>query len=267
MSPKLPLVRLICLDVDGTLVGSSGLVPDGVWAAAERLRAAGIRLAVASGRPALGVAREHATRIDPEGWHVFQNGASLVHVKSGESRSTALAPASVARLIAHARAEAVDLELYTDLDYAVTPASERAHAHAALLGVPLPTQNFAALTAPIVRGQWLIPHERLPALMAFADAEITLSSARSPVMPDTTFVSITRAGVGKASAVRTLAQIHGVSLDQIMFVGDGHNDVEAMRTVGVAVAMGNAEPSAKAAAHLHVGHVDEGGLIEALALV
>jgi hydroxymethylpyrimidine pyrophosphatase-like HAD family hydrolase len=30
--------------------------------------------------------------------------------------------------------------------------------------------------------------------------------------------------------------------------------------------MGNAEPAVRAAAHLTVGHVDEGGLLEALAL-
>lgn len=260
-------IRLLCLDVDGTLVGSSGLVPARIWPAAEQLRAAGIRIAVASGRPALGVARAHAERLDADGWHVFQNGASLVHVQRRESRSSALARASVDRLIAHARNEGIDLELYTDLDYAVSSPSARARAHATLLGVDLPTHTFEQLDAPIVRAQWLIPHEQLDALASFVDPEIELSSARSPVMPDTTFVSITRAGVGKASALRALSALYEIDLSEVMFVGDGHNDVEAMRVAGVAVAMGNAEPSAKAVAQHHVGHVDADGLLEAFDLI
>ena len=44
------MIRLICLDVDGTLVGSSGEVPDEVWRATDALRERGVRLAVCSGR-------------------------------------------------------------------------------------------------------------------------------------------------------------------------------------------------------------------------
>ena len=48
-------------------------------------------------------------------------------------------------------------------------------------------------------------------------------------------------------------------------VGDGYNDLEALRAVGFPVAMGNAEPAVRAAARLQVGHVDQGGLVEAIA--
>jgi hydroxymethylpyrimidine pyrophosphatase-like HAD family hydrolase len=51
-----------------------------------------------------------------------------------------------------------------------------------------------------------------------------------------------------------------------MMVGDGENDVSAMAVVGHPVAMGNAEAGARRAARHHVGHVDAGGLAEALAL-
>ena len=49
------LIRLVGIDVDRTLVGSAGSAPERVWRAAERARAAGIRLALCSGRPAFGV--------------------------------------------------------------------------------------------------------------------------------------------------------------------------------------------------------------------
>ncbi|NJD09330.1 MAG: Cof-type HAD-IIB family hydrolase, partial [Gemmatimonadetes bacterium] len=71
-------VGLVCIDVDGTLVGSGGEVHPAVWTAAAGALAAGIRLALCSGRPAFGVTRELALRLDPKGWHCFQNGASVV---------------------------------------------------------------------------------------------------------------------------------------------------------------------------------------------
>ena len=131
------MIQLVFTDVDGTLVGSSGTVLPAIWTAAERVRAAGIRMAVCSGRPAFGDARGYATRLEPEGWHVFQNGASVVHLVDGRSLSTPLPPPSFAALIARARATGRILELYTDSEYAVESTAPRAKEHARLLGVPL----------------------------------------------------------------------------------------------------------------------------------
>jgi hydroxymethylpyrimidine pyrophosphatase-like HAD family hydrolase len=49
-------------------------------------------------------------------------------------------------------------------------------------------------------------------------------------------------------------------------VGDGPNDASAMRIVGHAVAMGNAEPEAMDVSRHTVGHVDDAGLAEAIDL-
>jgi hydroxymethylpyrimidine pyrophosphatase-like HAD family hydrolase len=85
-------------------------------------------------------------------------------------------------------------------------------------------------------------------------------------MADTSFINITSAGVDKALAVRAVAAEYEIPLERVMMVGDGANDVTAMQAVGFAVAMGNAEAGAKAAAGYEVSHVDRGGLAEALAL-
>ena len=113
------MIELICIDVDGTLVGSSGEVADATWEAAARVRARGVRLAICSGRPAFGKARRFADRLDAHGWHVFQNGASVVHLPGGNTRSRALAPDAVKLLVARARATQRPLELYGDTQHAV----------------------------------------------------------------------------------------------------------------------------------------------------
>ncbi|HEX8273067.1 MAG TPA: Cof-type HAD-IIB family hydrolase [Longimicrobiaceae bacterium] len=260
------MVKLVCIDVDGTLVGSSGTVAPEVWAAAERVRLRGIRLAVCSGRPAFGLAREYAEQLDPGGWHVFQNGASVVHVATGESRSGTLPPRAVEWLRARERATGRILELYTDAGYAVESTAERAVRHAGLLGVPFRPRPFASLEGPVVRAQWLLAHDQAAAALADRHPDLALAHSTSPVMPDTSFVNITPAGVDKASAVRVLAAAYGVPLEGVMMVGDGLNDVGVMRAVGHPVAMGNAEPEVHAVARHAVGHVDQGGLVEALEL-
>jgi Cof subfamily protein (haloacid dehalogenase superfamily) len=260
------MIDLVCVDVDGTLVGSSGDVLPAVWKAVDRARAAGKRLAICSGRPAFGLTRTLAERLDPEGWHVFQNGASIVHLPDGEARSGCLPHEAVDALVARARETGRILELYGDFDYAVERADERAVRHAGLLGVPFRARDLRSLEGPVVRAQWLLSHAEEPAVLAEPHEGLALSPSTSPVMPDTAFISITAPGLGKAAAVRTVAAEYGVPLERVMMVGDGANDVEVMGIVGHPVAMGNAEPQVLALARHHVPHVDRGGLVQALDL-
>ena len=260
------MIELICIDVDGTLVGSSGEVASATWEAAARTRAAGVRLAICSGRPAFGLARGYAERLDHDAWHVFQNGASVVRLPVGTTRSRGLPSGAVASLVARARETGRALELYGDSEYAVEVDSVRTREHARLLGVRWAPRDLLSLHGPVVRGQWLVPHDEAEAVMGEPHEGLNLSHSQSPVMPDTSFINITPEGVDKALAVRAVSAEYGMPLERVMMVGDGANDVTAMRAVGFAVAMGNAEPVAKAAARYEVSHVDRGGLVEALAL-
>ncbi|HEY5440867.1 MAG TPA: Cof-type HAD-IIB family hydrolase, partial [Gemmatimonadaceae bacterium] len=260
------MVGLVCIDVDGTLVGASGNVPSNVWAATDRALAAGIRLAVCSGRPAFGVTRTFAERLDATGWHIFQNGASVVQLPSFASRSASVAPEAVARMIQRARSTGRVLELYTDTEYAVESSSERARQHAALLGVPFVARAFESLTGPVVRALWLCDQSDAEETLREEHPGLELGPASSPAMPDTVFINTTAAGVNKAVSVKTVAAAYGVSLDRVMFVGDGQNDIGAMEAVGLSVAMGNAAPEVRAIARYQVADVDEGGLVEALDL-
>ena len=260
------MIGLVGIDVDGTLVGTSGTVAPVVWEAAQRARAAGIRLALCSGRPAFGVALEYAQKLDPDGWHIFQNGASVVHAGSGHSRSVTLPPDSVKSLIARARSTGDLLELYSDKAYVTESTSSWAHAHAALLGVPFEARPFESLAGPVVRAQWLLSQEDAKAVMAAAHPQLEIAQSSSPLMPDTVFVGLTREGVSKGSALRTVAAEYGVSLQDVMYVGDAGNDLSALRIVGHPVAMANADPVVLKVAVHTVGHVDEGGLAQALEL-
>ena len=258
------MIRLIGIDVDGTLVGSSGEVKPAVWEAADRARAAGVHLALCSGRPAFGTALEYARRLDPKGWHIFQNGSSIVHLGTGESRSTALPTEFVADMIRRARVNGDVLELYNDRRFVTESTNAWASDHAALLGVPFEAQPFESLEGPIVRAQWLLTPDRAQRLLSDPPHGVEIAQSTSPLMPDVRFVGLTPEGVNKGSAIRAIATAYGVDVDDVMYVGDAGNDLPALRLVGHPVAMGNADPAVIEAAICTVGHVDDGGLAQAI---
>ncbi|MDF1501707.1 HAD family hydrolase [Roseisolibacter sp. H3M3-2] len=270
-------VRLIFIDVDGTLVGADGTVHPRVWAALAPLHAAGVHVATCTGRPGFGVTRALAERLDPAGWHVFQNGASVSRLDGGATRSAGLSPETVRALLAQARATGRTLELYADASYAAVqgpadPYAGRAARHAELIGAPHDARGPEAFAAAerVVRGQWMVAHDELPAVLADPPPNGRLVPSGSPMMPETTFVSVVDPAIDKVTGVRAVAEAYGVPLSAVMFVGDGGNDARAMRAVreagGWALAPANGEPEALEEAQQVVGHVEEGGLADALAL-
>jgi len=260
------MIRLLCADLDGTLVGSNGSVHPSIWPAAERARAAGIRLAVCSGRPAFGLAREYAERLDATGWHIFQNGASVLHLPTGRTHSAAFAPETIRWLRQRARDTRRVLELYADLEFAVEVDTPQTRSHSALLGVPFMTRPLESLDVPIVRAQWMLSRDEGDAVLAEPHPGIEMSPSTSPVMPETLFVSLMVPGVDKGTGVRAVSEEYGASLAEVMFVGDGWNDASALRIVGHPVVMANAEPEVHGLARHVVGHVDAGGLAQAIDL-
>jgi Cof subfamily protein (haloacid dehalogenase superfamily) len=256
-------VRLIGIDVDGTLVGASGEVQPLVWDAAMRAREAGIHLALCSGRPALGIALDYARRLDAGGWHIFQNGASIVQLERGQSLSATIPPAPIQTLIDEARRTGRLLELYGDKDYVTESDSTWAREHAELLGIPFRPRRFESLEAAVVRAQWVVSPADASIVMRSAPPTLEVAQSTSPIMPDARFVGLTREGVSKGSAMRSIASEYQIPLEQVMYVGDAGNDLSALRIVGMPVAMGNADRDVLAAAKLVVRDVEQAGLVDA----
>src|SRR4030095_450832 len=119
---------------------------------------------------------------------------------------------------------------------------DAAREHARLLGVPFEPRAYESLGGAVVRGQWVLTDDQVELTLNEAQPGLEVSPAASPVMPGTTFVNLTPTGVAKASAVRAVAAAYRIPLEQVMMVGDGRNDIAAMKEVGFAVAMGNSPP-------------------------
>ncbi len=238
------MIPLVVLDLDGTIVGSSGLVLDCIWEAADRAREAGVKLAVCTGRPGFGVAQRIAQRLGPENPHVFQNGAYLGYPDGRTVKAVALKDDDIRAIIDVSRQRGAVLELYTPSSLYVERTTDLSEAHANMIGVTAIVRDLeeVAATEPVVRAQWVLPEGENAELADAAPKGVQLSTANSPALPGIRFVSITRAGVSKASAVKQLAEQMRVDIANVMAVGDSHGDLPMLEVVGHPRVVANAAP-------------------------
>jgi len=71
-------------------------------------------------------------------------------------------------------------------------------------------------------------------------------------------------GMSKAVAVRRIAEMMGISMDEVMAIGDSGNDVEMLKAVGTAVAVENAMPAARAVADHITASCEDNGVARAI---
>lgn len=260
------VLPLVCIDVDGTLVGESGEPTTTVWSAAKAARERGQHLALCTARGAFGSSADFAERLDPDGWHIFHAGASLIHTGTGEEVNEVLDSAQVDACAEVGRSNGWVVEYYSTREYAVESDVPAARAHASLLGVDFERRDRRTLVGGIVRVQFVVERAYTQAAIAAAPRGTAATSATSPMQPEYAFVSVVRAGVDKGTAIVALAAKLGTTASSVMMIGDGHNDVEALKVVGHPVAMGNADEAALAVSDHVVASVEKDGVVEALEL-
>ena len=259
------MIPLVILDLDGTVIGASGQVGSNVWEAADTARAAGVRIAVCTGRPALGVALRVARRLGPNVPHVFQSGAHIAYPDGETLMVSSLREAAALKLVQHARALGLVLELYTPSNLYIERRTALSEAHAAMIGVGALVRDLAevAQNEPVIRAQWVLTPDQEPAAMALDVPDVHVSRAPSPAQPGTLFVSLTRTGTSKGSAVAALCKHLRVPLEKAMAVGDSSGDLPMLELVGHPLAMANAE-APLLERFPTVGSVEDGGVVEAL---
>ncbi len=259
------MIPLIVLDLDGTLIGAQGTVQDCVWEAAERVREAGVKLMACTGRPAFGVAQRVALRLGPAVPHVFQSGAHIAYPDGETLKASALKEATARQLLEQARRLGRVLELYTPSNLFVERKTDMSEAHAKMIGVSAIVRDLEDVVEnePVVRAQWVVPAQEIPLVVAASGDDVQVSIATSPALTHTAFVSVTALGVSKASAVRHVAEVLRMRLQDIMAVGDSTGDVPMLEEVGHPVVMANSAPELLEHFSDVAGDVEDCGVVAA----
>ncbi|WP_027062902.1 Cof-type HAD-IIB family hydrolase [Mesoplasma seiffertii] len=73
-------------------------------------------------------------------------------------------------------------------------------------------------------------------------------------------IEINPIGVNKAEGLKTVISQLGITSEEVIYFGDGENDLEAIKWAGHGVAMGNANQHIKACADATTLHCNEGGV-------
>lgn len=76
------------------------------------------------------------------------------------------------------------------------------------------------------------------------------------------FLEVTKLGVDKGTAVKKLADILGIKIEEVIAAGDSFNDLPMLKAAGTSIAVANAQPEIKEIVDFVVSSNDEGGMAE-----
>ncbi|MFD1178166.1 Cof-type HAD-IIB family hydrolase [Paenibacillus puldeungensis] len=94
--------------------------------------------------------------------------------------------------------------------------------------------------------------EILSQLQQIGGLEITNSSPHN--------LEINPAGISKATGIRTVCELLGIEMSEVVAVGDSLNDLAAIEAAGLGVAMGNAQDTVKEKADVVTSSNNEDGI-------
>jgi|SRR5579862_5001860 len=279
------MIRLLAVDIDGTLLDSKGRLPDAHRTALEDAVRAGVEVALVTGRSF------HFTRpvvaLLPIPLTLIVNNGALVKRPDGTTETRNVLQRAIARRIlsgTRAYEDSVALVFDREPDPGGKINDERqivfermdwSHPHrrgyyeknkAFIASVPPPLAD--ALTEDPVQVMFngsVGPMRALvAALQALPEAERYSVAITEYETRDFSLVDVNAAGCSKGSTLARLVASRGWTRDAVMAVGDNLNDVAMLDYAGTAVVMGNATDDLKARGYQVTGSNDEGGLATAV---
>ncbi len=242
-------IRLLALDLDGTLLNDSKKVSqqtvDGLACLAER----DMRIVIASARPPRSV-RHIYSDLKLDTLQINYNGALIWDEPNSRAVFHRPLPGKLVRAIVEMSRDLFEEVLVSCevMDRWYTDRVEEKHTTETgrlfRPDVVAPLEDFFQNDTT----KLLLAAE--PNIIARLEAELleNFGDQVTIVQTDENLLQIMHPNAGKAQALQRVAAHYGVPMNQVMAVGDALNDVGMLQLAGVAVAMDNAHSAVKAVA-------------------
>jgi len=250
--PFTPSIRLLASDIDGTLLNPQFQISEDDLNALRRAHAAGIEIVLVTGRRhtfALPIAKQLGFDL----WLISSNGA-VTRSLSGETFHRDLMPREICLELVGAMQDfrgntvltfdketkgAIVLEHLDDLNASIRRWLEK---NMAYIEFVVPIEN--ALANDPVQAMFCGSMARMTeALQALEGSgmgnRVTVLRTEYPVR-DLSMIDVLNTGCSKGHALERWAAHRGFRREQVMAIGDNHNDVEMLEFAGHPVIMGNA---------------------------
>ena len=262
--------KLLVVDIDGTLVGKDRTISVENKEALAKVYDSGIKVSLSTGRAyqaCLGIINQ----LSLDGEHIFFDGALVSN--PNQNKEVYVQPLSqvvVRQMVEFAHLNDINLELYSATRYFAERETWSTNAHRQFFGLEPTIVDFTKLwnQERIIKGGLVTisPEEVAKARSFYLQFNNSLhfSRARSPAYPGIDFVNIVAPEVSKGKALEALASYLGISLSQVIAIGDGTNDISLLSLAGLAIAMGNALDEVKAVADYITLDADHSGLASAI---
>ena len=244
------MIKLIALDLDGTLLDKWGNVTPGAVEAIAQARAAGVRVVINTGRP-IPEALWFTQKLGCDALSGCLGGAALADLDRGRALERQDVPEPAGRrALELCLGREIELMIFAGDEILVDPFSKQSllrnypypafHDHAVVAEDPVAYMDRHGLPLTKLHGDWNRAGYPLAQLAALGGVALTSSNDHD--------FELTAAGVDKGRSLALLARHYGVPLDQCAAVGDSENDLAMFRAAGLPIAMGSAAPGIQAAA-------------------
>lgn len=254
------MVKAIFFDIDGTLVSFlTHTVPQSTCEALKKLRAEGIKVFIATGRPKK-LMMDAVGHLEFDGY-ITLNGAYCFTADHQDIYKSLIPEEDVERLISysHEHSETPFVFVHGD-DWFLTSVNQAVKDVARLIKIHIPPVH----PAEYARGKEIMQ------IMGYFpekdDEEIFSHTLKhcTPMRWYPLFADIIATGNSKSHGIDRVLEFYGIDLKDTMAFGDGGNDIPMLLHVNTGIAMGNAAEKVRNAADYVTTSVDEDGIVNAL---
>ncbi len=257
------MIKLLALDLDGTLLNSQGKIPEANRAAIRAAEDRGVLVTIATGRR-FRDGRPLGLELELNAPLITHNGALLKYADSLATVASSLLSIETATEIV-----TVGKEFGGDALVSVDPHGQGTLLYDRLSDDNLPLQKYVTWAKRLhgPEGDNSVIHvadlnevlhehevihisfsgscERMEHMADFLSKQlgdtITLLATIYPRL-DFTLLDILPPDASKGKGVERLATLNGLTRENVMAIGDNFNDVEMLEFAGTPVVMGNADP-------------------------